>query len=142
MQLKLDNISKMENFNIINKKENPLFKRKEVQIEVNSKITPSHIDVEKLISEKLSTQAENIKIKKISGRFGSNNFLINVNIYDTNKDKNEIEQKSKKEKEAEKKAAEEAKKEAEAKKAAEEKQTSEQKTPKEEAKSEVKEQNA
>tara|TARA_Y100000034_G_scaffold35372_2_gene43373 strand:- start:1615 stop:1980 length:366 start_codon:yes stop_codon:yes gene_type:complete len=99
----------MENFNIINKKENPLFKRKEVEAEIYAKVTPSNNEVEKLISEKFKTQEQNIKIKKISSKFGSNNFIISANIYDSPEDKDKIEPKSEKEK----KAIEEAKKKAE-----------------------------
>ena len=91
----------MENFKIIEQKENPLFKRKEVKINVETDVTPSHIDAEKLISEKFSTQIENIKIKKISGKFGSRTFTITTNIYASKEDKENIEPKSKKEKQAE-----------------------------------------
>ncbi len=93
----------MENFNILQKRENALFKRKEIQVSVISKITPNHADVKKLLSEKFSTKTENLKIKKISGKFGSKNFTIIANIYDSEEDKNKIESKSKKE-EAEAKA--------------------------------------
>ncbi|MBA7699350.1 hypothetical protein ES703_108045 [subsurface metagenome] len=66
----------MENFKILNEKENPLFSRKEIQVGVEAEITPSHLNVEKLISEKFSTPVGNIKIKKISGKFGSKTFII------------------------------------------------------------------
>ena len=39
----------MENFNIISKKENPLFKRNEVKVGIHAKVTPSNNEVEKLI---------------------------------------------------------------------------------------------
>ena len=87
----------MENFKLIEEKENPLFNRKEVVFEVQAKITPSRTEVEKLISEKFSTQAGNIKIKKIHGKFGSNNFNITSFIYKSEEDKNKIEPKTKKE---------------------------------------------
>lgn len=89
--------SKMENFKLIEEKENPLFNRKEVVFEVQAKITPSRTEVEKLISEKFSTQAGNIKIKEIHGKFGSNNFNITSFIYKSEEDKNKIEPKTKKE---------------------------------------------
>ena len=95
MQLKQDN-SKMENFKILEKKENPLFNRKEIQMSIEAEVTPSNSDIEKLISEKFSTQIENIKIKKISGKFGSKTFTVFVNIYASKKDKENIEPKSKK----------------------------------------------
>ena len=107
MQLKQDNNPKMENFKILNEKENPLFNRKEIQVSVEVEITPSHADVEKLICEKFSTQIENIKIKKISGKFGSRTFTITANIYNSKEDLEKTEPKSKKKVE-EKKQVEEA----------------------------------
>lgn len=87
----------MENFKILNEKENPLFSRKEIQVGVEAEITPSHLNVEKLISEKFSIPVENIKIKKISGKFGSKTFIITANIYSSKEDKNKIESEKKKE---------------------------------------------
>ena len=48
----------MENFNIIEQKENPLFKRKEIKFSVDAEITPSHTDTRKIISEKFSIPEE------------------------------------------------------------------------------------
>jgi len=87
----------MENFKILNEKENPLFSRKEIQVSVEAEITPSHLNVEKLISEKFSIPVEKIKIKKISGKFGSKTFIITANIYSSKEDKNKIESEKKKE---------------------------------------------
>ncbi len=81
---------------IIQEKENPLFNRKEIQVSVEAQVTPSNPDIEKLISEKFSTQIENIKIKKISGKFGSKTFIVLANIYASKKDKENIEPKKKK----------------------------------------------
>ena len=97
----------MENFKIIEQKENPLFKRKEIKISIETEVTPSYTDTEKLISEKFSVSVENIKIKKISGNFGSRTFIITVNIYDSKEDKENIEPKSKKDKVKENKIPEE-----------------------------------
>ena len=88
----------MENFKILQEKENPLFNRKEIQVNVESEITPSNLEIEKLISEKFSIPVENMKIKKILGKFGSKTFTIIANIYNSEEDKNEIEKKSKKNK--------------------------------------------
>ncbi|GBE20251.1 30S ribosomal protein S24e [archaeon BMS3Abin17] len=108
----------MEDLKILNEKENNLFKRKEIQILVKSKITPDYTEVSKLISEKLSAPEENIKIKKVHGRFGSDDFTIELNVYDSKQDKDATEIKTKKELEEEKKASEgeAAAKEAEAQK--------------------------
>ncbi|MDP2628279.1 MAG: hypothetical protein Q8P15_00070 [Nanoarchaeota archaeon] len=110
----------MEQIKIIQEKENPLFGRKEIQIEVVAKITPKKDEAEKLISEKFSVSLDGIKIKQILGKFGSNHFKIIANVYKTKEEKEKTEFKSKKEKEAEAKALEEAKKIEEEKKAEEE----------------------
>ena len=94
----------MENIKILQEKENSLFNRKEIQLSVEAEITPNHEDIKKLISEKFSTKIENIKIKKISGKFGSKTFTITANIYSSEEDKNKTEPKLKKK--AEKKIAE------------------------------------
>ena len=95
MQLKRDN-SKMENFKVIEQKENPLFNRKEIQFNVQANITPSRMEIGKLISEKFSTQIENIKIKEIHGRFGSKTFKVTTFIYKSEQDKDKLEIKKKK----------------------------------------------
>jgi ribosomal protein S24E len=85
----------MTNLKIIKETENPLFNRKEVQVEINSDVTPSHGEVEELVSKKLSVDKENIKIKKIHGRFGSRDFLITINVYKSKEDKDKTEPKVK-----------------------------------------------
>jgi len=86
----------MEKFKIIEEKENPLFRRKEIKASMDSEVSPSEAEVLKNLSEKFSAPAENIKIKKISGKFGSKNFTITANIYSSLKDKELTEPKSKK----------------------------------------------
>lgn len=86
----------MENINIIEERENPLFKRKEVKFSVDAEITPSHAKARKIISENFSTSEENIRIKNILGKFGSKTFTISANIYVSERDKLDTEGKSKK----------------------------------------------
>ena len=86
----------MENFNILEERENLLFKRKEIKFTVDAEITPSHIDVRKIISEKFSTPEENIRITNILGKFGSKTFTISTNIYASEQDKLDTEGESKK----------------------------------------------
>ena len=86
----------MENFNIIEEKENSLFKRKEVKFTIDAEITPSHADARKIISENFSTSEENIRIKNILGKFGSKTFTISANIYVSEQDKLNTEGQSKK----------------------------------------------
>lgn len=88
----------MENFKILEEKENHLFNRKEIKLSVEAEVTPSNSEVEKFISEKLSVPVENIKIKKISGKFGSKTFTIIINIYNSKEDKDRKELKIKKSK--------------------------------------------
>jgi len=102
---KLDN-STMEDFKIISENKNSLFDRKEIKISIEVGITPTHREVLDLISDKFSTNTENIKIKKISEQFGSHECTITANIYDSKKAKDELEKQSKKEIEAEKKQVE------------------------------------
>ena len=97
MLSKQDN-SKMKKISIIEEKKNPLFNRKEIKFQIESNITPSYAELEKLITEKFSTHAENIAIKKINGKFGSNNFTVEVNVYNSKKDRDETEPASKKDK--------------------------------------------
>ena len=103
----------MENFKIIEEKQNGLFNRKEIRGEVEEKITPSNIEVKDFLSKKYSVPRENIKIKKIQGKFGSQTFTILANIYENLEDKQVLEIKKKREIEEDKKI-EEAKKAAEA----------------------------
>ena len=86
----------MENFKVIEKKENPLFNRKEVFFEVQADITPSRLETSKFFSKKFSAPIENIKIKSINGKFGSNIFSGSVFIYNSEEDKNRVEIKKKK----------------------------------------------
>jgi ribosomal protein S24E len=83
-------------FEITQEKENPLFNRKEIQLSLEAQITPSKNEVIQSIVEKFSTQPENININGIHGKFGSNNFIINANIYSSKEDKEKTEPKSKK----------------------------------------------
>ena len=81
---------------IIEEIDNPLFSRKEIVANIEEEVTPNRDYVKKIISEKFSADIENIKIKKILGRFGSKNFKISANIYKSKEDKNKIEPESNK----------------------------------------------
>lgn len=87
----------MEKIIILNEKENPIFKRKEVEVKIELNISPKMQEAEELIAKKFSATAENIKIKKIKGKFGSSNFIITANIYSSREEKEKTEPKSKKE---------------------------------------------
>ncbi|MCX6747280.1 MAG: hypothetical protein NTU63_04075 [Candidatus Pacearchaeota archaeon] len=96
--MQIQGIYIMEEYKILEERENPIFKRKELKISIMSNVAPKIQEVESFLSEKLSTQQENIKIKKIKGRFGSYNFVIFANVYASKEDKEKTEPKSKKEK--------------------------------------------
>ncbi len=83
-------------FEIIEQKENLLFKRKEMQINLEAQITPSKKEIIEKIAEKFSVNPENISIKGIHGKFGSKDFTININIYSSKEDKEKTEPKEKK----------------------------------------------
>ena len=82
---------------ILKQKENPLFNRKEIEVVFESSVPPKMNEAEEILSKEFSSSPENIKVKKISGKFGSTNFLISANIYDSKENKEKIEIKSKKE---------------------------------------------
>ena len=90
----------MKNMKIITQRENPLFNRKEIEIILNANIAPRISETEEFVAKEFSTNHENVKIKKIKGRFGSTNFTVTANIYYSKEDKDKIEPKSKKEKKA------------------------------------------
>jgi ribosomal protein S24E len=81
---------------ITKEKENKLFNRKEIRGSAESDATPSRQDIAKLLAEKFSVPPENIKIKKITGKFGSRIFDIEANIYSSKQEKDSIELKKKK----------------------------------------------
>ena len=67
----------MDSIKIIQEKENNLFKRKEIQAEIQvSKNVPSKEEVSELIAKKFSAEKQAIVIEKINGKFGSSLFTI------------------------------------------------------------------
>ena len=88
---------------ITEEKENALFNRKEIKGFIDSEVVPSRTETSKILSEKFKVPWENIKIKKIIGKFGSKTFSVEANIYSSKQDKDSIELKKKKETEPEKK---------------------------------------
>jgi ribosomal protein S24E len=80
---------------ILNKKENPLFNRREIEVSIITEISPKIKEAEEFIAKEFSIIPENVKIKKIKGRFGSKNFIITANIYTSKEEKDKIETKTK-----------------------------------------------
>ncbi|MEK6895815.1 MAG: hypothetical protein AABX48_04825 [Nanoarchaeota archaeon] len=90
-------------------KESLIFPRKEIKVMISANVTPSYSDVKSDLAKKFSVSEENIRIKKVEGRFGAQEFNVTAFIYKTKSDLDKIEVKTKQEKEAEKKAVEEVK---------------------------------
>jgi ribosomal protein S24E len=88
----------MKIIKVINQRENPLFNRKEAEVMIESDVAPKISEAEAFIAKEFSAHADNVKIRKIKGRFGSKNFMITANIYNSKEDKDKIEKKSKKDK--------------------------------------------
>lgn len=118
MLLRLD--KKME-MKILEERQNPLFARKELKISVNESITPSKENLKKAVSEKFSVDEGLVRVVEIKGKFGSQEFIAVIDIYETVDEFKRVVKKTKQEIEAEKKAEEERLKvEEEARKAEEE----------------------
>jgi ribosomal protein S24E len=81
----------MKGIKITRERDNPLFGRKEVVFEIVSESAPSRIEVGKIVSEKFSASPGRIKIRRISGKFGSKAFSADVFIYDSEEKKNKVE---------------------------------------------------
>ncbi|MCL5018479.1 MAG: hypothetical protein M1416_01785 [Candidatus Pacearchaeota archaeon] len=92
----------MTNLTILKQKENPLFNRREVEVNLESNVPPKINEAEEVLSKKFSVNSDSVKVKKIAGKFGSTNFVITANVYPSKEDKEKIERKSKKEKGGEK----------------------------------------
>ncbi|MDO8467590.1 MAG: hypothetical protein Q7S56_01420 [Nanoarchaeota archaeon] len=90
-------------------KESLIFPRKEIKVMISAEVTPSYSVVKSDLAKKFSVPEENIRIKKVEGRFGAREFNVTAFIYKTKSDLDKIEVKTKQEKEAEKKATEEMK---------------------------------
>lgn len=80
---------------IIEEIQNPLFNRKEVVLKTKAEHNPSKKEIADLLSEKFSSDAKNIEIKKIEGKFGVKTFTITAHIYSSEKDKEKTILKSK-----------------------------------------------
>lgn len=79
----------------LNEKENSLFNRKEIQINMNLEATPSYEQAKKFIAEKFSVSEDCIEIKKVDARFGKIDFIIYAHIYNSKEEKESIEPKPK-----------------------------------------------
>lgn len=122
---------------ILQDKQNIILNRKEIKLVIEAGKNPTMQEAEEIVAKEFKADQEGIKIKKVSGKFGRNTFLIVANVYKNKQDKEKIEPKTKKELEQEKKAAEEAKK-AEEEAAKQSQQSIQEENKTEETKEEVK----
>ena len=70
-------------FKPVVEKENPLFKRKEIEGTISAEVTPKREDVTQMLSEKYSVPVENIVVDTIDGRFGAKEFIIVAQLYES-----------------------------------------------------------
>lgn len=85
-------------FKIISEKENPMFSRKEIIVEIKQELSPKNSDIQVLLGEKFSSSPETIKIDNIISKFGSDIFTINAKVYKSKEEKDSIEPKIKEKK--------------------------------------------
>ncbi len=74
--------------NIISEKSNPLFKRRELRVEVKqekSKTVP-RIELQKLLAATLNVPEDSVIIEKISTSFGTWNCVVDAKIYEKKED--------------------------------------------------------
>ena len=79
----------------MNEIKNKLMKRKEVEILIECDSNPGFANAMKEIVKHFKANEEQVVVKKISSSFGRNKFKIEANIYDSVKDKMELEPKKK-----------------------------------------------
>lgn len=84
---------------------NELLKRKEFELVIEAPSNPGYKKTSEIIAEELKVPAENICIKSLKGSFGRNEFVADVLVYDSAKDKEMIERKPRVKKKAEANAA-------------------------------------
>ena len=96
------------NISVRENRENMLFNRKELKIDVESDTTPSREDAKKIVGDAISVSPELVRIIKVDSKFGENVFTIIAEAYDSEESfKKYSPSLKKKDIEAEKKAAEE-----------------------------------
>jgi len=88
----------MEKIKILKDIKNPLLNRHELQLLIKSDVSPKISDVQEFLAKEFSSVAENVKVIKIKGNFGSMKFLITANIYNSKEEKDKTESRTKKEK--------------------------------------------
>lgn len=69
---------------LIEERQNSLLNRRELSLNVSELASPPSMDTaKKMVAEKFSVPEENVHISKIAGKFGSNDFVLSANVYNT-----------------------------------------------------------
>lgn len=95
---------------IIQNIRNDLLKRNEITALVESEKNPGFDEMKKQVSEQVGKSGGNIEVFNIKGSFGSKEFKINANVYDSKEDLEKNKIKTKKQRKAENKEEAEKKK--------------------------------
>tara|TARA_Y100000310_G_C20659652_1_gene803993 strand:- start:268 stop:534 length:267 start_codon:yes stop_codon:yes gene_type:complete len=82
--------------NVIKEFKNDLLKRKELEVSGDYDSNPGYERVKEDLSKELKVDAGNISIKRLVNEFGSNEFVIELFIYDSAEDMEKIEKRNKK----------------------------------------------
>jgi ribosomal protein S24E len=85
---------------ILEERENLLFNRKEIVINVETDVTPKLEEARNIVSEEAKVPVENVKIKKVEGSFGKREFKIHCFVYKTKEDKEKMDVKTRKQRKA------------------------------------------
>ena len=73
---------------LIEEKKNPLLNRRELKLNISELNSPPSMDsARKMVSEKFSVPEENVHISRIAGKFGSNDFILHANVYNSGSEK-------------------------------------------------------
>ena len=86
--------------NVISDSKNEHLKRREVRIEVEAEKTPSLVEMQTQVAEKLKAASELVVVKSIRSNFGKNQFQIDAFVYSSVGDKTKFEPKIKVKKDA------------------------------------------
>ncbi|MEK6825840.1 MAG: hypothetical protein AABY00_03575 [Nanoarchaeota archaeon] len=80
---------------------NTLFKRKEIEYTIEADSNPGFAKATELVATELKVAPETVALKAVRGNFGTNTFLIEAFVYNSQADKEKTEPKKKVKKEAE-----------------------------------------
>jgi len=85
---------------ILNETKNELLKRREILVALESESNPGLENSKKSLAEKFKAEFDSIAVKHIKNNFGTNEFLIEAFIYESQADKEKIEPRIKPKKKA------------------------------------------